>query len=105
MPGFPEFTAFLGVDQTGAATHGGTRAKPLPVAWLEKDGAGWRLHSRGVEEHDRARSNGRATHGRSRALTLPALNPTGLASLAIQLGHEALPGSLALMVDCVFGLP
>lgn len=106
----PQFTCFLGVDQTGAATHGGARAKPLPVAWLEREGEVWRLRSRETTERAGARerkTNAPASardRGRA-ALTLPSLNPAGLSVLAAQLDRADLPSSLAMMVDCVFGLP
>ena len=73
------FEAFLGVDQTGAAVRGGAAARPLPCALLRRAGARWRLTVR-----DR---------------WLPALDAASV---------DAITGGVApvaLMVDCVFGLP
>ncbi|MBM4304643.1 MAG: hypothetical protein FJ112_10005 [Deltaproteobacteria bacterium] len=84
-----EFSYFLGIDQTGAATAQGQRAKPLKACLIKKTKTKWRVF----------------THLDSRPLSIESLT---LSSLKTFLRHFDLrwpvPG-LAIIADCVLGIP
>ncbi|MEW5851706.1 MAG: hypothetical protein AB2A00_23150 [Myxococcota bacterium] len=72
----------MGVDQTGAVMRGGAAARPLKAAVALEEGRGaWRLHVDALE-----------------GLTSVALN-------ALLERAKAPGGGVALLVDCVLGLP
>jgi hypothetical protein len=88
---FP-FTTWLGIDQTGAAVHGGLRARPLPAVVADlrapSEAQFWIQSEAG------------------RPLRLTALLPGTLADLLrTTSGEGTLHARTALIIDCVLGLP
>lgn len=89
------FDVFVGVDQTGAATSGGTEAKSLPCAVLFRDETGWILRATNLStESPLYLSNF------SRRSLIDMLTEAGLPEPTAIVGSA----KVALLVDCVFGL-
>jgi hypothetical protein len=81
------FQVFIGVDQTGAQTHGGLRARPLPCAVV----AGDRLVVTAL--------------GSGARLMLSSFTPDEVSRVLVSAGFDgAFSGRTALVVDSVFGL-
>ena len=87
-----QFEIFVGIDQTGASLRGGVEARPLPVAVVEKVGDGAWL----------------VTHDPSgRPLRLAAFAPEEVERVLRESrgAKSSLGRHVAILADCVFGLP
>lgn len=82
------FRCFVGIDQTGAVRASG-RPHPLPCAVLERGSAEWKLH---------------LADGDLKPLAVDSFASQSFEKL-LEPFHRTLGAKVALMVDCVFGLP
>jgi len=85
-----KFSYFLGIDQTGAATNQGQKAKPLKVCFAQKERGKWTVHTQTQTKTP---------------LTLPCLSPTSLRLFLGKFGVTWPNPKLAIIADCVFGMP
>ncbi len=84
----PRFQCFLGVDQTGAVLPSG-RPKSLACTVLVRRGEEWVLY---------------ATHPSGKPLALPCFNSQFI-EILLESFRQSLDANVAMMVDCVLGLP
>ncbi len=98
----PHFNFFIGLDQTGAVFHGGERAKPLPLAWVET-----RVDTRSSSVRPKLTALTRD----GKKLRLDSFSPSALAAILTRemdrdCAHHILRSSqTAILADAVFGLP
>ncbi len=84
-----KFSYFLGIDQTGAATHQGKKAKPLKCCLVNLDRNPWEVHTQ--IDH--------------KPLSLASLDRANLQWLLKPFNIAWPTSKLAILADCVFGLP
>ena len=91
----PQFDLYFGIDQTGAAKHGGLRAKPLPCAVLQV------LPDNEIVLHLHSSVDGSK-------LNLESFNQSCLQNVLTQCGLNGdllMRDRTGIFLDCVFGLP